>query len=68
MQSENPHRHRWPVGVLFGHLKQVAMGAGMDSGEWPADWAMYAGNNTGLGFDLLWLAAIACAVVVLWRR
>jgi len=44
------------------------MGASMDSGEWPADWAMYTGNNTGLGFDLLWLAALACAVAVLWRR
>ena len=44
------------------------MSAGMDSGAWPADWAMYVGNNTGLGFDLLWLAAIASAVVVLWRR
>jgi len=29
---------------------------------------MYTGNNTGLGFDLLWVVAIACAVVVLWRR
>ena len=38
------------------------MGAAMES-EWPADWAMY----TGLGFDLLWVVGIACAVV-LWRR
>ena len=44
------------------------MGAAMDSGEWPADWAMYVGNNTGLGADLLWMVGIACAVVVLWRR
>ncbi|WP_277874292.1 MULTISPECIES: hypothetical protein [Cyanophyceae] len=40
----------------------------MDFGEWPADWAMYVGNSTGLGFDLLWLTAISCTVVVLWRR
>jgi hypothetical protein len=43
------------------------MGAAMES-EWPADWAMYTGNHTGLGFDLLWVVGIACAVVVLWRR
>jgi hypothetical protein len=29
---------------------------------------MYTGNNSGLGFDLLWVVGIACAVVVLWRR
>ena len=40
------------------------MGAAMDSGEWPADWAMY----TSLGLDLLWVVGIACAVVLLWRR
>jgi len=44
------------------------MGAAMDSGEWPADWAMYTGNSTGLGFDLRWVVGIACAVVLLWRR
>ena len=36
-----------------GHHRQVVMGLGMDSGKWPADWALHAGNNTGLGFDLL---------------
>ena len=44
------------------------MGVAMNSGEWPADWAMYVGNNTGLGADLLWVVGIACAVVVRWRR
>jgi len=53
------------LGVLFcGHHRPVVVAAAMDSGEWPADWAMY----TGLGFDLLWIVGIACAVVVLWRR
>ena len=44
------------------------MGAGMDSGEWPADWAMYVGNDTGLGLDLLWVVGIACAVVLYLRQ
>lgn len=44
------------------------MDATMDYGEWPADWAMYADNNNGLGFDLLWLAGIAVLVWLYLRR
>ncbi len=40
----------------------------MDSGDWPADWMFYTRNNTGLGFDLLWLAGIAMLVVLYLRR
>ena len=36
--------------------------------EWPADWAMYTGNNTGLGFDLLWIVGIAAVVWVYLRQ
>ena len=44
------------------------MGVAMDSGEWPAGWMFYTGNNTGLELDLLWVVGIACAVVLLWQR
>ena len=63
-EKETPTGGAALVGVLFGHHRPVAMGAAMDSGEWPADWAMY----TSLGLDLLWVVGIACAVVLLWRR
>ena len=53
---------------MFGHHRPVAMGAAMDSGEWPADWMFYTGHKTGLGVNLLWVVGIACAVVLLWRR
>ena len=46
------------LGVLFGHHRPVAMGAAMDSGEWPADWMFYTGNNTGLGTQLAWYIAV----------
>jgi hypothetical protein len=38
------------------------MDTAMGSGEWPADWMFYAGNNT-LGADLFWLGGLA---VLLW--
>jgi hypothetical protein len=65
MQSENktPTGYRWPWWVCFGHPGHVAM-----ESEWPADWAMYTGNNTGLGFDLLWIVGIAAVVWVYLRQ
>ncbi|WP_277882107.1 hypothetical protein [Phormidium tenue] len=36
--------------------------------EWPADWAMYAGNNTSLGFNLSWWMGTAVLVAMDMRE
>ena len=58
----------WLTGTAISTLLMAGrLGAAMDSGEWPADRAMYVGN-TGLGTDLLWLVGIAVLVGLYLRQ